>query len=45
MRKKDALTLIGSYVHDRDIPADIKIRLIIEILKQVGVDYSYEEDF
>lgn len=38
-----ALELIGSHAYDLDIPIQIRMDIIISYLKEVGIDYSYEE--
>lgn len=43
MTDRKALELIGSYAHDLDIPIETRMDIVTRILKEVGIDYSYEE--
>lgn len=44
LTKNKALKLIGSYAYDIDIPINIRMETIVSILKEMGIDYSYDEE-
>lgn len=42
--KRKALRLIASYGFDEDIPLDVRMDMVLGILKATGIDYSNKED-